>query len=125
MFKLNDNNWHSASIELNQHEARPVVDGDIISNRDMKSDFNRLPQVKSRFIIGGTNERKEGYLCCMHSSKADEDHTTSTSVTNYRTTLSKAVTINAKRILAPMEVNVLNVIRHPIVITKIRHSKVI
>lgn len=69
--KLNDNNWHSVSVELNQREVRLVVDGNLIANHDMKSDFNRLTQVKSRFTVGGTSERKEGYVGCMRSLEID------------------------------------------------------
>lgn len=65
-YRLNDNDWHSVSIERNRKEVRLVVDGQISTNLATRASASRASSTIHLFL-GATEEFKEGFVGCMRS----------------------------------------------------------
>ena len=66
-YRLNDNQWHSISVERNKKEIKLVVDGQISTNMATRLAASRASSVTSQLFIGATEDYKEGYVGCMRS----------------------------------------------------------
>uniref|UniRef100_A0A6G1SLQ2 Neurexin-4 n=2 Tax=Aceria tosichella TaxID=561515 RepID=A0A6G1SLQ2_9ACAR len=66
-YRLNDNNWHSISVERNKKEAKLVVDGQISSNVASRHTAGRSSSTTIHLFVGATEDFKEGYVGCMRS----------------------------------------------------------
>lgn len=64
-YRLNDNNWHSISVERNRKEAKLVVDGQISSNVLSRQATSRSASASIHLFVGATEDFKEGYVGCM------------------------------------------------------------
>lgn len=79
-YRLNDNQWHSVSVERNKKEAKLVVDGQISTNVATRLSASRTSSASSsmsqngnsmiatsHLFVGATEDFKEGYVGCMRS----------------------------------------------------------
>lgn len=66
-YRLNDNNWHSISIERNKKEAKLVVDGQISTHVVARQTTGRTSASTTHLFVGATEDYKEGYVGCMRS----------------------------------------------------------
>lgn len=65
--KLNDDNWHSVSVEWNRKEARLTIDGTQTSAVDNQPVAFRPMIITSKMFIGATQDEKEGYVGCIRA----------------------------------------------------------
>lgn len=65
-YRLNDNDWHSVSIERNKKEVRLVVDGQITTNAATRLSASRTSST-THLILGATEDFKEGFVGCIRS----------------------------------------------------------
>jgi len=67
-YRLNDNIWHSISVEKNKKEARIVVDGQLTNEqRQSLGSIIRPLHLTSHFVLGATVEYREGYVGCIRA----------------------------------------------------------
>lgn len=65
--KLNDDKWHSVSVEWNRKEARLVLDGKQMGYSTNKGLNFRPMKFTSKVMIGASVEEKEGYVGCIRA----------------------------------------------------------
>ncbi|XP_016966084.1 neurexin-4 isoform X2 [Drosophila biarmipes] len=66
-YHLNDNNWHTVSVERNRKEARLVVDGSIKAEVREPPGPVRALHLTSDLVIGATTEYRDGYVGCIRA----------------------------------------------------------
>jgi len=68
-YRLNDNNWHSVSVERNKKEAKLIVDGQISSNMASRLGLGRSgpSSATMHLFVGATEDYKDGFVGCMRS----------------------------------------------------------
>ncbi|CAM6031990.1 unnamed protein product, partial [Sphagnum compactum] len=66
-YHLNDNNWHSVSVERNRKEARLVVDGALRAEVREPPGPVRALHLTSELVIGSTVDYRDGYVGCMRA----------------------------------------------------------
>lgn len=66
-YSLNDNHWHSVSVERNRVEIRLVIDG------SMKAEANEPPgpfhtiHLTSETVVGATIKNQDGFVGCIRA----------------------------------------------------------
>lgn len=66
-YPLNDNNWHSVSVERNRKEARLVVDGATKSEVREPLGPVRALYLSSELAIGATLDYQDGFVGCIRA----------------------------------------------------------
>ncbi|XP_075164291.1 neurexin-4 isoform X1 [Haematobia irritans] len=66
-YHLNDNEWHTVSVERNRKEARLVVDGSIKAEVREPPGPVRALHLTSDLVIGATTEYRDGYVGCIRA----------------------------------------------------------
>ncbi|XP_065359085.1 neurexin-4 isoform X1 [Calliphora vicina] len=66
-YHLNDNKWHTVSVERNRKEARLVVDGSIKAEVREPPGPVRALHLTSDLVIGATTEYRDGYVGCIRA----------------------------------------------------------
>lgn len=66
-YPLNDNNWHSVSVERNRKEARLVVDGATKSEVREPPGPVRALYLSSQLAIGATLDYQDGFVGCIRA----------------------------------------------------------
>lgn len=66
-YQLNDNNWHSVSVERNRKEARLVVDGAIKAEVREPVGPVRALYLTSDLAIGATLDYRDGFTGCIRA----------------------------------------------------------
>lgn len=66
-YPLNDNNWHSVSVERNRKEARLVVDGATKSEVREPPGPVRALYLSSELAIGATLDYQDGFVGCIRA----------------------------------------------------------
>ncbi|CAD7082270.1 unnamed protein product [Hermetia illucens] len=66
-YHLNDNNWHTVSVERNRKEARLVVDGSLKAGVREPPGPVRALHLTSHLVIGATTEYRDGYVGCIRA----------------------------------------------------------
>lgn len=66
-YPLNDNNWHSVSVERNRKEARLVVDGATKSEVREPPGPVRALYLTSELAIGATLDYQDGFVGCIRA----------------------------------------------------------
>ncbi|XP_014094325.1 neurexin-4 isoform X2 [Bactrocera oleae] len=66
-YHLNDNHWHTVSVERNRKEARLVVDGSIKAEVREPPGPVRALHLTSDLVIGATTEYRDGYVGCIRA----------------------------------------------------------
>lgn len=64
---MNDNNWHSVSVERNRKEARLVVDGALRAEVREPAGPVRALYLTSKLVIGATTDYRDGYVGCIRA----------------------------------------------------------
>nr|CAG4643694.1 EOG090X00DN [Lepidurus arcticus] len=72
--KLNDNQWHSVSVERNRKEARVVVDGALKAEVREPPGPVRAMHLTSPFVVGSTVDYKDGFVGCMRGLMLNGRH---------------------------------------------------
>lgn len=66
-YHLNDNKWHSVSVERNRKEARLVVDGALKAEVREPPGPVRALYLTSELVIGATIDYRDGYVGCIRA----------------------------------------------------------
>lgn len=66
-YHLNDNNWHSVSVERNRKEARLVVDGALKAEVREPPGPVRALYLTSEFVLGAAFDYRDGYVGCIRA----------------------------------------------------------
>ncbi|KAI5723877.1 hypothetical protein M8J76_012129 [Diaphorina citri] len=66
-YKLNDDKWHSVSVERNRKEGRIVVDGALKSEVREPEGPVRALHLTSELVIGSTVDNHDGYTGCIRA----------------------------------------------------------
>lgn len=66
-YHLNDNQWHSVSVERNRKEARLVVDGSLKAEVREPNGPVRALHLTSRLSLGATTDFRDGFTGCMRA----------------------------------------------------------
>uniref|UniRef100_A0A6B2EGY6 Putative neurexin iv n=1 Tax=Phlebotomus kandelakii TaxID=1109342 RepID=A0A6B2EGY6_9DIPT len=66
-YHLNDNNWHSVSVERNRKEARLVVDGALKAEVREPPGPVRAIYLTSELVIGASYDYRDGYVGCIRA----------------------------------------------------------
>uniref|UniRef100_A0A1A9W560 Neurexin-4 n=1 Tax=Glossina brevipalpis TaxID=37001 RepID=A0A1A9W560_9MUSC len=66
-YRLNDNVWHTVSVERNRKEARLVVDGSIKAEVREPPGPVRALHLTSDLVLGATTEYRDGYVGCIRA----------------------------------------------------------
>jgi contactin associated protein-like 2 len=66
-YQLNDNEWHSVSVERNRKEARLVVDGALRAEVREPAGPVRALYLTSELSIGSTLDYRDGYVGCIRA----------------------------------------------------------
>lgn len=66
-YHLNDNQWHSVSVERNRKEARLVVDGSLKAEVREPLGPVRALHLTSRLALGATIDYRDGFTGCMRA----------------------------------------------------------
>ncbi|XP_055840610.1 neurexin-4 isoform X1 [Episyrphus balteatus] len=66
-YHLNDNRWHTVSVERNRKEARLVVDGSLKAEVREPPGPVRALHLTSDLVIGATTEYRDGYVGCIRA----------------------------------------------------------
>ncbi|XP_055376798.1 neurexin-4 isoform X1 [Condylostylus longicornis] len=66
-YKLNDNNWHTVSVERNRKEARLVVDGSLKAEVREPPGPVRALYLTSKLIVGASTDYRDGYVGCIRA----------------------------------------------------------
>lgn len=66
-YHLNDNKWHSVSVERNRKEARLVVDGALKAEVREPPGPVRALYLTSELVIGATIDFRDGYVGCIRA----------------------------------------------------------
>lgn len=66
-YHLNDNQWHSVSVERNRKEARLVVDGSLKAEVREPMGPVRALHLTSRLSLGATIDYRDGFTGCMRA----------------------------------------------------------
>ncbi|XP_034938756.1 neurexin-4-like, partial [Chelonus insularis] len=65
--RLNNNNWHSVTVERNQKEAQVIIDGAIKNSvRETPGPIRPL-HLTSNLVIGATTQFTDGFIGCIRS----------------------------------------------------------
>ncbi|XP_057341760.1 neurexin-4 isoform X1 [Microplitis mediator] len=63
---LNDNNWHTVSVERNRKEARITLDGLANQIREPAGPVRAL-HLTSKLVVGATTKYRDGYVGCIRA----------------------------------------------------------
>ncbi|XP_038122350.1 neurexin-4 isoform X1 [Culex quinquefasciatus] len=66
-YKLNDDNWHSVSVERNRKEARLVVDGSIRAEVREPPGPVRALSLTSELVVGASFDYRDGFVGCIRA----------------------------------------------------------
>lgn len=66
-YHLNDNKWHTVSVERNRKEARLVVDGSLKNQIREPPGPVRALYLNSDLVIGATTDYRDGYVGCIRA----------------------------------------------------------
>lgn len=66
-YHLNDNEWHSVSVERNRKEARLVVDGSLKAEVREPPGPVRALHLTSELVIGATIDFRDGFVGCIRA----------------------------------------------------------
>jgi hypothetical protein len=66
-YSLNDNHWHSVSVERNRKEARLVVDGALKAEVREPPGPVRALHLTSDFSLGAALDTRDGYVGCIRA----------------------------------------------------------
>lgn len=66
-YHLNDNNWHTVSVERNRKEARLVVDGSLKAEVREPPGPVRALHLTSHFVLGATIDYRDGFVGCIRA----------------------------------------------------------
>nr|CAG4638226.1 EOG090X00DN [Cyclestheria hislopi] len=72
--RLNDNQWHSVSVERNRKEARIVVDGALKSQIREPPGPIRAMHLTSPLVVGATVDYRDGFVGCMRGLMVNGKH---------------------------------------------------
>lgn len=64
-YDLNDNSWHTVSVERNRKEARIVIDGALKNQIREPPGPVRALHLTSDFVVGGTTQYRDGFVGCI------------------------------------------------------------
>ncbi|XP_074114384.1 neurexin-4 isoform X3 [Cotesia typhae] len=64
---LNDDNWHSVSVERNRKEAKITLDGALKNEIPEPAGPVRALHLTSQFVIGATTNYRDGYVGCIRA----------------------------------------------------------
>ncbi|XP_034948023.1 neurexin-4 isoform X2 [Chelonus insularis] len=66
-YRLDDNNWHSVSVERNRKEARIVIDGALKNEIREPPGPVRALHLTSEFVVGASTKWRDGFVGCIRS----------------------------------------------------------